>query len=156
MSDENYQSKILPLLRGYFRTQNPNISVTIDGHNMTVSNLKETDMKDITLPTNTPEQDAIWHFESCEVFLDGDDSNSFKVPGLDKIIKKLLETENSKAYMNGEKTFKPFANKIKNRTFNELVDELSGLTNLFANTRGAVKKYRWYGGENNQTLIIRE
>jgi len=146
MSSEKINKVILENLSGLLQGLNSDIRCVIspNGDSMIVDNVTEDNLSNFPLITNFPENNFTLKFIKLQVFLENHFEPSY-VFGINPILQQKIILENSKAFADNKKTYKPFLNfssKIKN--VNYLIDELSGLCDISPDTRNKVKTYRLY------------
>jgi hypothetical protein len=102
----------------------------------------EKDLPNFPVITNFPDANAKLDFEGITVYLDG----SFvptPVLGLDETLKSKVTKENGLAFAEGKRTFLPFKNwGTSASNVNEIIDNLSEISDLTESTKDHVKTYR--------------
>lgn len=111
-------------------------------------NITETDLLNLQFPTNTDSNNNYLYIEKIGVYLDGDSNMKLLDIDLLPIAEDFWDAESSEAYLNGEKTFKPFNSKLNNivtkqdGTIIDFIDNYFSHFNKSQNTYGKPKKFK--------------
>jgi len=150
-----YSSILLDIQSGLLKKLSRSITTTLsrDGNTLICDNISEAEMIDFPFITNTPEANGMLHLDYVQVFLDG----SFvptHVLGLDETLKAKVQRDNSSAFVVGERIFTPFQMFSTNDgiiNVNQLIDNLSSVTNISESTLHRIKIYRVVVGNSSYT-----
>lgn len=120
-----------------------------------LSNISESDLSKLTFLTNSDKNNNYLYMENMEVFFDDDyQKTPIQIPGINIIAINAWNNADSKAFLNGQTTFKPFLNPIDGpsipgivqSTVNPIsiplyVDIMTSMCRYLPNTTGVVKKF---------------
>jgi hypothetical protein len=137
------QEKLIQNVNGNLATE----IIMIEGQKvLKVSNVREEDLDSIYCITNTDKNNNYLYLDDFTVYVDNY-PQSIYVPGLKEIVINSFRASDSNAFINGKNTHTPFS--IKNfvnttftgTSFNEFIDDYSGIIPFAPSTKGSVKTY---------------
>jgi len=128
---------------------NTNILVTQGKNNLLIlKNVAESDLPQLPFLTNTDSNNNYGRVTGFGVSIPGQNSaNPLKVPGLSEAIVKAYNDSDSQAFINGNKTHRPFNNPFTNPVSNApmsvslYIDYITAMNPSIPNTGGKVKTY---------------